>query len=138
MRYYIRCTYKSGRVAERAIFVTESARVPSEMLPKFAAAAVLAGILAAQGITTRTLTQNTRTLAQGIHYARSSLSAIFLFLSVVFCQECFTEPGCAGPTVDGPTNSRECCAGTETGMSYGFGPGNCEVEQCIGKFDFLH
>ena len=33
------------------------------------------------------------------------------------------------PAVD----TKDCCVGTKDGQSYGVGPGNCEVPQCIGE-----
>ena len=43
--------------------------------------------------------------------------------------QCWTSSGCTGDTND----ARDCCVGTNDEQSYGVGPGNCEVEQCIGK-----
>ena len=45
---------------------------------------------------------------------------------------CWTGSGCTGDTVPAD-DARDCCVGTNDGQSYGVGPGNCEVEQCIGK-----
>ena len=46
--------------------------------------------------------------------------------------KCWTSSGCTGDTVPAD-DARDCCVGTEDGQSYGVGPGNCEVEQCIGE-----
>ena len=46
--------------------------------------------------------------------------------------QCWTSSGCTGDTVPAD-DARDCCVGTNDGQSYGVGPGNCEVEQCIGK-----
>ena len=46
--------------------------------------------------------------------------------------QCRTSSGCTGDTVPAD-DARDCCVGTNHGQSYGVGPGNCEVEQCIGK-----
>ena len=46
--------------------------------------------------------------------------------------QCWTSSGCTGDTVPAD-DARDCCAGTEDGQSYGVGPSNCEVEQCIGE-----
>ena len=49
-------------------------------------------------------------------------------------EQCFSEPGCTGPVVEAPgPTAKDCCAGTNDGQSYGVGPGNCEISQCIGK-----
>ena len=45
---------------------------------------------------------------------------------------CWTGSGCTGDTVPAD-DARDCCVGTNDGQSYGMGPGNCEVEQCIGE-----
>ena len=45
---------------------------------------------------------------------------------------CYTNSGCTGDTVPAD-DARDCCAGANGGQSYGVWPGNCEVEQCIGK-----
>ena len=46
--------------------------------------------------------------------------------------QCFTGSGCTGDTVPA-VDARDCCVGTDEGQSYGAGPGDCEVPQCIGK-----
>ena len=46
--------------------------------------------------------------------------------------QCWTSSGCTGDTVPAD-DARDCCVGTNDGQSYGVGPGNCAVPQCIGE-----
>ena len=50
--------------------------------------------------------------------------------------QCWTSSGCTRDTVPAD-DARDCCVGTNDGQSYGVGPGNCEVEQCIGESPIL-
>ena len=63
------------------------------------------------------------------------LSILLLLLATGKCSaqaQCFTSSGCTGGTIPAE-GARDCCAGTNEGQSYGVGPGNCEVSQCVGK-----
>ena len=51
--------------------------------------------------------------------------------NAVLSQECFPQPNCVGSSFT-VSSARECCAGTEEGMSYSEG-GTCTVTQCIGE-----
>ena len=60
---------------------------------------------------------------------------IFLFRCwfVGFSQsQCYNSSGCTGGTVPA-VDAKDCCVGTNDGQSYGVGPGNCQVPQCIGE-----
>ena len=46
--------------------------------------------------------------------------------------QCYTSSNCTGDTIPAD-DARDCCVGTNDGQSYGIGPGNCEVTQCIGE-----
>ena len=46
--------------------------------------------------------------------------------------QCFNSSGCTGDTVPA-FDAKDCCVGTNDGQSYGVGPGNCQVYQCIGE-----
>ena len=47
-------------------------------------------------------------------------------------QTCWTSSDCTGDTVPAD-DARDCCVGTNDGQSYGVGPGNCAIAQCIGE-----
>ena len=51
--------------------------------------------------------------------------------------QCWTSSGCTGDTVPAD-DARDCCVGTNDGQSYGGGPGNCAVGQCIGETVMLY
>ena len=58
---------------------------------------------------------------------------LFRCLFVGFSQsQCYTSSGCTGGTVPA-VDAKDCCVGTNDGQSYGVGPGNCQVSQCIGE-----
>ena len=58
---------------------------------------------------------------------------ILLLTGQGFAQsQCHTSSGCTGDIVP-VDDARDCCVGTNDGQSYGVGPGNCEVNQCIGE-----
>ena len=46
--------------------------------------------------------------------------------------QCYTSSNCTGDIVPAD-DVRNCCVGTNDGQSYGIGPGNCEVNQCVGE-----
>ena len=48
-------------------------------------------------------------------------------------QQCYNQPNCVGDVVLGPTTAKECCVGTDDGMSFGDSSGTCTVSQCIGN-----
>ena len=53
-------------------------------------------------------------------------------LTLGLSQQCFNSSGCTGGIVPA-FDTKDCCVGTNDGQSYGVGPGNCEVPQCIGE-----
>ena len=58
---------------------------------------------------------------------------LFRCLFVGFSQtQCYTNSSCTGDTVPA-VDAKDCCVGTNDGQSYGVGPGNCQVTQCIGE-----
>ena len=62
-----------------------------------------------------------------------NLHLYYVFSNAVLSQECFTQPNCVGSSLNFTVSSaRECCAGTEEGMSYSEN-GTCTVTQCIGE-----
>ena len=107
------------------------------MLPKFAAATVLIGLLfASEG------SQRISLLHAGgplLHLVCPCTGTQLHFLSLSFfllsafsqIQVCYTRPDCDGDILVA-TTARECCVETENGTSFGE-PGNCVVSQCIGK-----
>ena len=58
-----------------------------------------------------------------------------LSLTAGVSQVCYSQPGCEGDivTAPGPT-ARDCCVGTDDGMSYLDDSVNCTVLQCIGMY----
>ena len=50
--------------------------------------------------------------------------------------QCYTSSNCTGDIVPAD-NATECCGQTSDGQSYGVGPGDCEVNQCIGEKTLL-
>ena len=36
----------------------------------------------------------------------------------VFSQQCYNQPNCAGDVIPGQTTAKECCVGTDDGMSF--------------------
>ena len=46
--------------------------------------------------------------------------------------QCYTSSSCTGGTVP-VVDAKDCCVGTNDGQSYGVGPGNCQITQCIGE-----
>ena len=61
-----------------------------------------------------------------------SKSFINSFLTLGLSQQCYSNSGCTGVIVPAD-NAKDCCVGTNDGQSFGVGPGNCEVPQCIGE-----
>ena len=64
------------------------------------------------------------------HFYPSNIFLVF-FSNAVFSQECFPQPNCVGSSFT-MSSARECCAGTEEGMSFSEG-GTCTFTQCIGE-----
>ena len=61
------------------------------------------------------------------------LLIFFLLIGKSFTQDqCYPSGGCTGIAVPAD-DARDCCVGTDDGQSYGVGPGNCVVPQCIGE-----
>ena len=56
------------------------------------------------------------------------LSFLFLLLAGEGFSQCYSDTACTGSLVPA-ANQRECCAGTDEGLSYN-GDGTCSV--CIG------
>ena len=142
-RPWNRSGYKSGRSGPRAFSVVFSRDPSSEMLPKFAAAAVLLGLLAPLGNPANGATEHVvKFCSPRAHMHGCILHCIRVFSRVYFVcmispfpvssQECFTSTNCTGSTI-AASSPRECCAGTVTGMSYGVDIGDCEVRGCIGE-----
>ena len=57
----------------------------------------------------------------------------FCFPNTVLSQQCYNQPNCTGDVVSGVTTAKECCVGTDDGMSFGVSGGSCTVSQCIGN-----
>ena len=60
-----------------------------------------------------------------------SLCFLFLLLAGEGFSQCYSDTACLGSLVPA-ANQRECCAGTDKGLSYSSG-GTCSV--CIGMFE---
>ena len=108
------------------------------MLPKFAAATVLIGLLFASEGSQHTFPCCTQEDLCLVCPCTRNSAALFIwalssFLLSAFSQilVCYTRPDCDGDILVA-TTARECCVGTENGTSFGE-PGNCVVSQCIGK-----
>ena len=52
----------------------------------------------------------------------------------VLSQECYNQPNCTGDSVAVLVSiAKECCVGTNDGMSFADENGTCIVSQCIGN-----
>ena len=65
-------------------------------------------------------------------YMKTMDYAIHILLAV----GCYSQPGCMGDmvTVPGPS-ARDCCVGTDDGLSYSNDSETCIVVQCVGKYE---
>ena len=54
-------------------------------------------------------------------------------------QTCYSQPGCIGDIVETPGSTvRDCCAGTNDGLSYSNSSGVCIETSCVGKCTYMY
>ena len=65
--------------------------------------------------------------------AKVAITPVFLPIIGLSQGLCYEQRNCQGSTIQaGSQSARQCCVGTNNGMSYSVG-GVCTVRQCVGE-----